>query len=343
MLQKREKEKNLPAGLVIRYDIVRTTVRNPGRSVQLPSMRQLAERFGFSQRTVATEMGKLVREGWISGRNGVGYFTNPAQAVWPRLPHYRIAGILACSRRVSSDYALWAFQSYAGLRMVPDIAYPRNIELVTDELDTMRKEIENYELDGLIWIAPPDEYEAILKILHESGLPMVTVLKKIAGIPCSGVNFATAGKALAETLKKHGCTELFWCDFCDDYLKTMRISLAAAEPEITLTSIEHCENYLAELEKRLEAGKVPSAVLAYTAWCWEIIALFRKYSLDPYRDTILIGNWEFLRNDHDFQGILMKYPHEAIGGAAAELLDSEFKKMPPEDRIFELQIIEQTR
>ena len=102
---------------VIRHHVVKLCLENPDKEVKLPSTRDFAEKFGFTMRTITTELAKLVREGWIIGKHGIGYFTVPKKE-YHRFKSQKTVGILyGDTQLLQYDFNQWSFMAQAGMSM----------------------------------------------------------------------------------------------------------------------------------------------------------------------------------------------------------------------------------
>lgn len=64
----------------IRYYVMNLIYRNSGKSVRVPSSRELARQFGIARSTVQLALGKLVHEGYLISRHGAATMTNPCSS-----------------------------------------------------------------------------------------------------------------------------------------------------------------------------------------------------------------------------------------------------------------------
>jgi len=317
-----------PAGLVIRHDIVKLVLENAGKSVKLLSARQYADRFQFSQRTVASELAKLTEEGWITGKKGVGYFTNPQHEKGSLAQKRRIAGIaLGDTQLLCYDYNQWTIQAYIGMRLAPEIAHLRNLNIYSRVPKTVYQELCNEELDAFVWILPPPEFEFCLNKIRKEGAAVVTVLSEFQGIPSIQIDFQQAGREIAGMFDRSKRGTIFWCNFSDQFLSEMQRGVMDALPPERrgdLLLIGEPDQYLSCLRERLLAGDVPQVVFTHAHWTAEIMHLLREVDVTPGKDVQVIADSSVIRKDPEFHGIVHAYPFEEIGEAAARLVQQQF-------------------
>ena len=61
----------------IRYFVMNLIYHNTGKSVKVPSTRELAKRFGIARSTIQLAFEQLIKEGYLVCRQGAATMTNP--------------------------------------------------------------------------------------------------------------------------------------------------------------------------------------------------------------------------------------------------------------------------
>ena len=89
--KKSNSDKSPRGRLLIQHYIYDLQTRSGGESRQLPSSRELAAQFGVSRCTVTRELEKLVRDGVLVTKQGIGTFLAPVAKTGPAKKRYRIA------------------------------------------------------------------------------------------------------------------------------------------------------------------------------------------------------------------------------------------------------------
>lgn len=328
MTKRGDERKNIAnsAELLVRFEVMRVLAENPHRSVMLPSYRQLAEKFHFSERTIANEIKRLIGEGWIRGRRGVGVFTNPTgHQLYPGKSH-RIIGIAAHdSPCFSYDYNNWALMLYPGLAVTPRIGFPRNVNLFCRSVEQSYLELRNLNLDALIWSLPSKESAPCLIKVADSGMPVVTLINQVEGIPCVGIDFMQAGRDIGHMLLKENKTNLLWC-LPDEYIEQKiagvhEVFAEAGVKNATEKIIRHPGDFEAEFEKILSSGNLPDAIYLRNSFLHYCEASFRRYGFDLYKDVVTIADWSYVRQQPNFSGICHRYPYEKLSEEAANLIE----------------------
>lgn len=332
------KEKAFPAGLLIRHDIVHTVLMHTGKSVKLPSARQLADRFGVSQRTAASELANLVEEGWIFGRKGIGYFSNPEKNGWYMRRSRKIAGLgWGDTKNLCYEYNEFALISHIGMALPPSVAYPRMLFVNTVDPDGAGTELRSAGLDAIVWGTPSLKWQKILQNLHRDGIPVVTLLKKTDKVPFIGIDSFEAGRKIARELDWSHPGLVLWCDAHEEYSSPIRKGLLAEMPEPSrFRYVDDPLKMPAELERLVAAGTPPAALYGGRDFAPEI---YTRHGLDFFRTTQVISDWSFVRDNPEFHGICHRYPFEKFGATAAEMLRRQFEKQPVSDVILEWEII----
>lgn len=336
----RNKESAFPAGLSVRYDIVQVVLAHAGVSVKLPSARQLAEKFGISQRTVAAELAHLVEEGWIVGRHGIGYFSNPEKRGWYMGKPRRIVGLgWGDTKAISYDYNEFAIMSHAGMELAREAAYPRPLFVNSFNAEVAEAELRNSGLDAIVWGPATPKWQGILQHVHAAGLPVITLLAKIGGLPCIALDSFGAGRRLAEMIDWSHPGAVLWCNNREQFSRAIFEGFQSVMPDPSrFQYFGDPARMLEELERQIAAGK-PPAVL-YGRW-EEVRNIYSRYGLAVEEVTQFISDWSFVAAHPDFHGICHRHPFGQYGEAVTATLRCLWAKQPVEDRILDWEIIKQ--
>ncbi len=161
----------------IRRYVLSLALKNSEKSVQIPTTVELSRKFGVSRQTVGKAMKELTRDGYIIGKPGIGSFTNPK----------RIEGTqTSCQHKIPtigivvSDGMLIHLDEYHAknlssvLKIVPEMpAYVRLLNLSSSNPEIILKDLENEQLDGLIWIGPRSSHAPVIQELVSRRFPLV--------------------------------------------------------------------------------------------------------------------------------------------------------------------------
>lgn len=329
-LKKNGIDGDVRAGLRIRNEIVSILYRNPRISVKIPTSMELARRFNVARCTVTDELKKLVDQGLLIGKRGVGTFTNPeALPLYSHIPGRHAVGILVRDARMfSQNYTSWILSSAAGTAMLPDIGHPCNVSLSEQNPELMYRELRLLNLDGILWILPPEKMAPYLAELCDNGMPVVTLHQNLPGVPGIELDFRQQGRDIAEILIKENRKRVVWCAFDQWAAETQsEAEKAFAEEGLSQYSSLICrdpKSFDRELEELLASHREFDAIYVHGESLFMVLDIFRKNGVDPYRECLLIANYGVTRKLPDFKGIVRHAPLEEMGYDAAEMLREQF-------------------
>lgn len=317
---------------VIRHHVVKLCLENPDKEVKLPSTRDFAGKFGFSMRTITTELAKLVREGWIIGKHGIGYFTVPKKA-YHRFKSLKTIGILlGDSQFLYYDFNQWSFIAQAGMSMasrrmgiyLPNL-YSRNSE-------GLYKELCKFNLDGILAIASPGFWEDALVRYAESGHPVVTMFGKVGKQPSIDLDWYECGKSLGKLANEHppkNDQPILWCESFSrrpELYQGFKESCKWKNSYILPNDMQEFFNMLKELLKK---KKEPSMIFSYSFWFDDILKMYLEEGMEPYKNTLFFCDEWVVKNIPDYRGLILAFPHKELGECAAELMEDLFNGKNP--------------
>ena len=189
----------------IRRYVVNLIYKARGKSIQVPTILELAKQFGVSHATVSKAMKELTTEGFIIGRRGIGSFTNPRLSAAGGIRELPVIGILM------EDGMGVHFDKYLapilGQMLQQLVCLPATVHLLTlGSLDpeVMHREIVNEQLDGLLWNCPEERGVEVARRLRRDGLPVVLLGKKAEGFSSAMFDFEGWGMECGKQLLKEG-------------------------------------------------------------------------------------------------------------------------------------------
>ncbi len=162
-------------GSRIRHYIMDIIYHSGKYPVKLLSLRMLAKKFGVACSTVSLELDKLEREGFITAKHGIGYFTTPQiGGQWgDALPLVGI--VMGYGKHFFYDASSWPTIANIGLELVKNKMNLRFIQIGATSEDAVLEELKNSHIDGLIWSDSNEVSEKLLQGLQESGIKILTV------------------------------------------------------------------------------------------------------------------------------------------------------------------------
>ena len=165
--------------LLVRYYVMRALFQNDRSPVKMPSKREFAEMFHMSVSMVSLILDGLVREGYLTARQGVGYFTTPQRVA---LGQSKLIGLIwADGKAYSKHYEPWVHEYQLGANLVQAGHSIREVFLEGDSPETICREIAINRFDGLIWCAPGSNCNIrSIRKLRKEGLPVITLEENVA-------------------------------------------------------------------------------------------------------------------------------------------------------------------
>ncbi len=189
----------------IRRYVVNQIYKAHGKSVQIPTILELAKQFRVSHATVSKAMKELTNEGLIIGKRGIGSFTNPRLSVPQGTRKLPVIGILmGDGMGVHFDKYLAPILAQMLQQLV---CLPATVHLLTLgslDPDIIYREIVNEQLDGLLWESPPEKAVGVAQRLQKEGMPLVILERDVEGIPSAMFDFEAWGEECGRQLLKEG-------------------------------------------------------------------------------------------------------------------------------------------
>ena len=318
---------------VIRHHVVKLCLENPDKEQKLPSTRDYADKFGFTMRTITTELAKLVREGWIIGKHGIGYFTVPKNE-YHRFKSLKTVGILyGDTQLLQYDFNQWSFMAQAGMSMASRRMGIYMPNFYSRSSDGFYNELCKFNLDGVLAIGTPDFWNDALIRFAGAGHPVVTMFKKIGDLPSITVDWTECGRQLGLLANEHhpqNDEPILWCDlysrrieFYQGFQETCKWKNLYILPTDML-------NFFNVLKDMLTRKQKPSLVFGYSSWFDDILKMYRDECFDPYENTLFLCDEWVVNRIPDYRGLTLSYPHEELGECAAELMKGMFNGKKPQ-------------
>lgn len=319
----------VPAGLKIRFEIINMLYQDPVNSIKIPSARELALRFHLSPTTVAQELQKLIREGYLIGRRGSGTYTNPKKVCFiPDSISRKIIGILVGDGRQLIYNAMdWAMQSWAGMPLSPTVGFPRFITLQAGTSNDIYEELTSQNLSGLIWIHPKPFHLPVIEKLVKNNFPVVAIGSETPEIPSISYSFYRSGELIAKCMESEKRHTIFYAPVNDNFWILQRKAgiedYSRQHPETglilrTFPSIQECAE---ELEHACSTGNVPDALYGNGGNIFVLLDRLKKHGIDILDHCRLIAEEQHVLYDRTFHGYVLRYPFREIGEKAVEMLD----------------------
>jgi len=164
----------------IRRYIMNLVCRSGGKSILLPTVQELCDRFDVSRPTVCKAMKELTQQGYVIAKRGVGSFSNSSQAS-SELQMRALVGLLlgdGMGIYLARYYGIILGEMIKQLVAAPVIVQQITLGSIIPE--TVQKEILGEQLNLLVWISGRAEQVAALRA---AGLPVLSILGETEQLP----------------------------------------------------------------------------------------------------------------------------------------------------------------
>lgn len=303
----------------IRYYVMNLIYRSSGKSVKVPSTRELSRRFGIARSTVQLAFEKMIQDGYLICRQGAATMTNPLSGfiLQPQTKNPLIGVKLH-----KGDAFYYGSHFWRTLSSVAEELTERNFNIrllmsAATTTESIRREIEESYLDGVILIDTSMEYINAAR----KQLPCCVVIG--GEIP---ENFPSSIRRSSEAAVRK------LAELTAERKMTRILNLGGALTEEQLRIQER----LCELNPALKMESCdPNAVPDLASWVRErllkdppeLILHFEAYAEflqemveESGREILLISRHPPAEKVH-YHGLVFEYPLERIAVEAADLLE----------------------
>ncbi len=323
--------------LKVRHFVMNMLYRHGVESVMIPSSRQLALQFGIARSTVQIALEKMISEGFLFSKAGIGTFTNPLKGfVFPDdKPAPLIGLICGDGKHFFYDYHICRMMSEIGVRLSSFGWNIRNITLAGSSTDTIEAEIRSAFPDGLVWVFPSQEHETVMNRLAASGI-------KIAAYS-QGFEFKNIGTVSSEY-------QSMGAKAASEFIAEGRRNLLFAITGVSLISllegfrdaykksgIEYTENILSEgpavfsheLEEALSSGLKPDVLLINGRHSAQAMQILSRHGIDYEKECRILAIQHVL-SSAPFKGILLEEDFELAGASIFSIMQKLMNGGEPE-------------
>ena len=311
--------------LKLRYFIMNLIYRAGHDSVMVPSSRRLAEQFGLARSTVQLALEKLIRDGFLFSRAGIGTFSNPARsfAFSGDTPPPLIGIVWGDGKTFFQDHYICRQLAPIGIHITENGWNVRLLTLSASSPEALKDEIGQSHLDGLVWVFPdPDEAETMTKI---AGLPVVTVplCPCDANLNSVASDFDRAGRRLGERFLAENRRRLLFAVSGRRLISSLdgiRAAYAESGTDFTATVLsDNPATLREELDRALSSAVPPDALFINGRHAGAVMALLRRHRLDPVRQCRVTA-LQHIPSGQEFHGLLLEEKHDAVGATVAAAL-----------------------
>lgn len=327
--KKSNRDKSPRGRLLIQHYIYDLQARSGGESRQLPSSRELAAQFGVSRCTVTRELEKLVRDGVLVTKQGIGTFLAPVAKTGPAKK--RIIGLLFGYgiNHCYSEYG-WKLIAASGTVLIEHHCLVRPMSISSGEEEGFYQELCENFVDGLIWFAPPEERFPIIRRISRQ-LPTVVFGSSVPE-ECNSITIDYTGESYQEGKKllQEGRSSFWAVQQINDsgvksYLRGYRKAFEEAGKVFDSGMIFTGDNTLpVQLKETLQSGKRPDIFFIHAPNLREkTVRLLQEFHIDFQQECRLICGGEAGKIP-GFAGWCHEQPYREIGEVAADMLLRQF-------------------
>lgn len=313
--------------LKLRYFIMNLIYRAGHDSVMIPSSRSLAEQFGLARSTVQLALEKLIRDGFLFSRAGIGTFSNPAHsfAFAGDAPPPLIGLVWGDGKTFFHDHYICRQMAPIGIHITENGWNIRQLTLSASSPEALKDEIGQSHLDGLVWVFPnPDEAETVAEIA--AGLPVITVplSRHDANLNSVASDFDQAGRRLGEQFLAEKRNRLLFAVSGRRLISSLdgvRAAYAESGTDFSSTVLSDNPAILRdELDRALASAAVPpDALFINGRHAGAVMELLRRHRIDPVRQCRVTA-LQHIPCGQEFHGLLLEENHDAVGAAVAALM-----------------------
>ena len=306
----------------IRRYVMTLILRAGQKSVRIPTVVELAKKFGVSRPTVSKAMKALTEDGYIIARPRLGSFTNPSRnQMLQDASSKAVIGILEGDGMIAHYTSYLARQhAYMMLELANLPVMMHQLSLTSHKTDEILRDIEAETLDFLIWIGAEEAHVPVIESLRAGGL-RVLLYNSILDLPgCIRMDYADAGFRIGRKLIAEGRRNLVYLPAVEQQtIQLEGLKKAYGESGITLNenfflrSINTCFD---DLEKTLRFAPQIDAIFSTTPSPM-LFEILRK-SRPDYRDTMSLILPDVREESPDFNGYTYLHSFEQAARALAD-------------------------
>ena len=318
------KHQTLSENLKIRHYLLGLLFRNGRRSVKVPSYHELAAIFNVSPRIAQCAVVRLVKEGYLIGRQGVGTFTNPA-VIGPEFysGYYekRLLGLVFAK----GDYFYYNNYSMAMLSTLGFYAVQNGFLIhflsfsgMGDE--EMLEEILRSKVSGILWAAM-DPSANLLRELESRGIQTVLFGGQSREASCVNFSRKKAIRQMEQLMNQTPSPSVLFLQekWMNDDLNELKNHLP--RERVRTIEIQSRPDDLKNIEEVLESGFRPKFVFLNTTAYDVVIKLFLRYHciLGKDYEMVLMGETPKNRRIPSYEMII---PYAKGAEQVVRLMDS---------------------
>lgn len=297
----------------IRYFVMNLIYRSVGKSVRVPSTRELSKRFGIARSTVQMAFEKLLHDGYIISRPGAATMTNPLSSfmLQPQTKNPLIGVKLYNGDSFYYGCKLWRSLSSMAEELTERSFNIRVLGNSSTSPEAIAREIAECYLDGMILINSEQEYVNAVR----RSLPCVLVTETEPDGSDATIHLSV-NRALRQ--------------LSDRLLREQRTQCLDIVNHFDIDKVTPCNDYLRSLNPHLtfrqtaldglqdELQRHPPQVIFHFE---QYAELLQKMVEQTKRDILLVCRTEPARRMY-YRGLYIQYPQTEVAAAAVDMLES---------------------
>lgn len=297
----------------IRYFVMNLIYHSAGKSVKVPSTRELAERFGIARSTVQLAFEQLIRDGFLVCRQGAATMTNPlSHFVLQPKDRNPLIGI----KLYEGDAFYYGANFWRSISSVATELTDRgfNLRLLMNAATTpvsIDREVHESYLDGIILIDTCLDY---INAARQS-MPCVVISNaRIPGLPAQVIRSqGLAIRQLSRLLHARNCSRginiISSSSPHDDHRVVSR--LAECNPELAFMDLE------LDAVRREVRENPPDVIIHFEQYAETL----QKLVDESGHDILLVSRKSPVRDQY-YRGCYFDFPMERMGRIAVDMLES---------------------
>jgi len=333
-----------PAYMRIRQyvlDVMRTHCSHL-RDTPIPSERELCKTFGVSRPTVRQALKDLIEDDFLIIRHGKGTFINfkKMQA------HFSSSNILTIGILIGDGKHAWHTPFFGDImtgafrHIMQQGNNVRMINLIGKGNQAV-EDILCMNLDGIIWVSPPDNMLDIINGLYSHGIPTTVASRSYEcdAIAFINIDYEYEGYISAKHFIEKGHSNIFFIHLeklasCIKRLKGFRKAFAEEKLKFNENFVLKANNdTIFNFQKIVDLNlNNVTAIHVATHHMYNVLEVLKNLQKD--RDYMIIAREFLMRQMQDVNCLKILEPLEQVGVLAAEkLLDKIHDRVSGENNI----------
>ncbi|MBN2640684.1 MAG: GntR family transcriptional regulator [Victivallales bacterium] len=305
---------------------------HPGETVMIPSSKELAAMFNVARSTVTLVLQKLVAEGYLEGKRGIGTFIKHENFIPIGDRMAPLVGLLAGDGKYFYyPHQVWAVMASCGMELTAQGYNVRPLTLTGMTEEDIFQEISLQYLDGLAWFDSSPRRSAIIHRLKNSGLKFVVQMSSRMDETCHNIDsfsfdFYSAGLELGRILLSEERRHLFFIfenSLTSSILEGIRRIYDDAGSFLRVNSFDWSE---ADVFTRIEAmlaDSPPDSLYVHGGHLEVVAEICRRRKINA-ESCLMIAEAHVAKKD--FHGYLLDIPFEQLGRKMATHLSGMFNQ-----------------